>query len=263
MIEQEDATAARPPMPAMPVPEDSGATGEQGTPGWAQWLNDDPAAPAVDPGKRRSRSTVAELLAEDPMAPLVVEARRRAAAARHKRQVRDRVVWSAVLVLLVAVSIIGLVKSTGGEEDPAAVAPPPESSQTSPVANQPGLQTWCRETTVDGRISGAGEGDLTSATGVILRLEYAWYVLRDPLAVRALLTPDARVASEQATREAISGIPAGTQHCVTITPLAPDRWDVTVGERHVDGTQASWQQIMTTTVRDGQVRISAIIAGTE
>ncbi|QLY29306.1 hypothetical protein H0264_29105 [Nocardia huaxiensis] len=260
MIEQEDATESRPPMPALPV-TDEPETSAPAEPGWAQWLSDD--KPGVEMRKRKSRSSVEELLAEDPMAPLVVEARRRAAANRHRRQVRDRVVWATVGVLLVLVTIVGLVRSGGEQDEPETATAAVTSLETTAAVNQPGLQTWCRETTVDGRISGAGQGDTSTAPGVIMQLEYAWYVLKDPIAVRALLAPDARVASEQATRDAISAIPAGTQHCVTITALAPDRWDVTVGERHADGTQASWQQIMTTTVRDGKVLISAIIAGTE
>ncbi|GAB0108655.1 hypothetical protein JMUB6875_76910 [Nocardia sp. JMUB6875] len=204
-------------------------------------------------------------MAEDPMAALVVEARRRAAQTQRRLRIRTRAIAiaGASLVLVIMAVVVWLVVTPG--DSPAPQAVPITATAVAPTtttANQPGLVAWCQEVSTPDRVSGASAGDLGSGPGVIMRLEYAWYVQRDPAAVRALLAPDARVAPEQATRDAIAATPAGTKHCVTITGASPDQWNVTVDEKHPDGTQTTWQQVITTsTTRDGQVRITSIVAG--
>ncbi|MGW4249861.1 hypothetical protein, partial [Nocardia sp. NPDC004722] len=163
---------------------------------------------------------------------------------------------------LVLVAVAGWWWLTpGSSKTPQAVPARATVSPSTTAGNQPGLIAWCQERNTPDRVSGASAGDLGSGPGVIMRLEYAWYVQRDPAAVRALLAPDAKVAPEQATRDAISAIPAGTKHCVNITGVDPDHWNVSIDEKHPDGTVASWQQVITTVTRDGQVRISAITDG--
>ncbi|WP_157534907.1 hypothetical protein [Nocardia inohanensis] len=258
MIEQDDALSARPPLPALdPVASESETAAA--APGWAQWL-DESAAPAEPVGDRESRLSATELLAEDPMAPLVLEARRRAAQTQRRRLLRDRFLIAGVALLVLVVAGAGIWLTFTPEAD-EPLATPPSTSETAPANAQPGLNVWCPVVNTPDRVIGSGAGDPGSGPGAIMQLEYAWYVLRDPVAVRALLTPDAQAASEQATRTAISGTPAGTQHCVTITPLGSDRWNVNVDELRPDGSRPSWQQIMITTVSGGQARISAILAG--
>ncbi|MVU77516.1 hypothetical protein GPX89_09685 [Nocardia sp. ET3-3] len=230
-------------------------------PGWASWL-DEASWSGAERGPGRERPTPYDLASEDPMAALVVEARRRSAQTQRRMRIRRRALAIAGISLgLVIVALAAwLVAMPGDSSAPRAVPVSTPAASTS-AGNQPGLVAWCRELNTPDRVSGASAGDLGSGPGVILRLEYAWYVLRDAGAVRALLAPDAKAAPEQATRDAISATPAGTKHCVTITGAEPNLWNVTVDEKHPDGSQSSWQQIIATTDRDGQVRITSIVAG--
>ncbi|MEC3914425.1 hypothetical protein [Nocardia sp. CDC160] len=201
-------------------------------------------------------------MAEDPMAALVVEARRRAVQTQRRIRIRQRALAIAgVSLTLVIVAVVAWLTLTPGDSGAPQAIPTTTASAATTPANQPGLVAWCQERNTPERVSGASAGDLGSGPGIIMRLEYAWYVQRDANAVRALLAPDARVAPEQATRDAIAATPSGTQHCVTITGADPDHWNVTVDEKHPDGSQTSWQQVITTAVRDGQLRITAIVAG--
>ncbi|MGW4352828.1 hypothetical protein ACWELJ_12145 [Nocardia sp. NPDC004582] len=242
--------------------------------GWASWLAEGAVAEPVSAGRDSAWDdewrAVAELRAEDPMAALVDEARRRAVQTQRRMRIRTRALAIAgvSLALLIVAGIAWLVSSAGDSNEPQAVpastagSTPGGAAATSAAGgNQPGLAVWCRETETPQRVSGAGAGNLNSGPGVIMRLEYAWYVLRDAAAVRSVLSADARVAPEQATRDAISATPTGTQHCVTITEADADRWNVTVDEKHPDGTQTSWQQVITTATRDGRTTITSIIAG--
>ncbi|GAA2505429.1 hypothetical protein GCM10010198_72300 [Nocardia seriolae] len=262
--------AGRPPLPAL-MPEGGGrgaGVGEaevDGGPGWASWLSEATAAGAGAEygGGRVKSASPYDIAAEDPMAALVVEARRRAAQTQRRMRIRRRILAVAgVSLAVVAAAVAGwLVLAPGDSGAPRAV--PMSSTAAAPTkpANQPGLVAWCQERTSPDRVSGASAGDLGSGPGVIMRLEYAWYVQRDPAAVRALLAPDAKVAPEQATRDAIAATPTGTKHCVNITGADADHWNVTIDEQHPDGTQTSWQQVITTANRDGQVLITAIVSG--
>ncbi|WP_460720133.1 hypothetical protein [Nocardia heshunensis] len=260
-----DRGAGRPVMPEL-SPSGSGrampAAQAAGAPGWASWL--DEAAWAGQENERgRETGSPYDLTSEDPMAALVVEARRRAAQTQRRMRIRRRALAIAgVSLALVLVAVAGWWSLTP-DDSSAPQAVPVRSSvhPTTTGGNQPGLIAWCQERNTPDRVSGASAGDLGSGPGVILRLEYAWYVLRDPAAVRALLAPDAKVAPEQATRDAISATPAGTKHCVNITGVDADHWNVSIDEKHPDGSQVSWQQVITTVTRDGQVRISAITDG--
>ncbi|MEV0102863.1 hypothetical protein [Nocardia sp. NPDC050789] len=271
-----DGAGRRPVMPEIvpvgAVPE--AATQPVEAAGWASWLTEGAAAEPVSAGRDSGWDdewrAVEDLRAEDPMAALVDEARRRSVQTQRRLRIRARALAIAgvSLALVVVAGVAWLVSSAGDSNEPQAV--PGNSAGSTPGAtagtstasgNQPGLAVWCRETDTPQRVSGAGAGNLNSGPGVIMRLEYAWYVLRDAAAVRSVLSADARVAPEQATRDAISATPAGTQHCVTITEADGERWNVTVDEKHPDGTQTSWQQVITTATRDGRTTITSIIAG--
>ncbi|WP_330179602.1 hypothetical protein OHB26_24515 [Nocardia sp. NBC_01503] len=262
MIEQDDRTAPRPPLPALPPTAPKPRSAAQGSPAWAQWLDDSATVPGeADAHARVSLSKGPDDIPEDPMAHLMAAARERAEQTRHRRQVRTRLTVVAAAVAALAVLAVGILVIFTPSSDTTAT---PATASLVPAANPPAppvQPAWCETASTADRVSGSSAGDLSTGPGVILRLEYAWYVLRDASVVRGLLTPDAQAAPEQATRDAISAVPAGTQHCVSITRLTTDHWDVTVNELRPDGAQSSWQQIFTTVSRDNQVLISSIIAG--
>lgn len=264
MSDQRDATT-RAMMPVLPpAPEgDEQSTRPVAAAGWSSWLDadDDSGTSTKRSGDVEDDETQAvswDLHAEDPMAPLVEEARRRTLAMRRKQQLITRAALLAALVVAIAFVAVGAWVFSGNET-PTATPPPaaPEPTPAAPAADA--SVNWCQESNTPERVVGAGSGDASTSAGVILRLEYAWYVLRDPVAVRAVIAPDARVAPESSTRDAISAVPIGTQHCVTVSPLPADRWLATVDERHPDGSRVSWQQVITTAQRDGRVLITAIV----
>ncbi|WP_405138763.1 hypothetical protein [Nocardia sp. NBC_01388] len=266
VIEQEDLTAQRPAMPALP-PTNPGrhrADDPDPTPAWAQWLDEDHTPDSEATTRiRRVTSAEADLLSDDPMAPLVLAARERAAQTRRRREIRERAALAAIVAAVLAV-IAGIVwvKVAPGDDSASQAAPSPTLVPAVPNPNQPAAPgAWCQAVESADRVSGSSSGNLNTAPGVIMHLEYAWYVLRDATVVRSLLTPDAKAAPEQATRDAISAVPAGTQHCVTISRLPADHWDVNIDERRPDGTKNTWQQTFTTTTGgDGRVLISSIIS---
>ncbi|WP_433566088.1 hypothetical protein ACQP1O_13175 [Nocardia sp. CA-151230] len=261
-VEDSGASGGRPVMPVLaPGGGEPVAAVEAEAPGWASWLTEGAVPAAGEAGRQSVRAD--ELRAEDPMAALVSEARRRAEQTQRRLRMRNRALAIAgVSLALVLVAVVGWLALTPGDAQAPQAVPATSAAGTSTSGgNQPGLVAWCQEVSTPQRVSGDTAGDLLSGPGVIMHLEYAWYVLRDVGAVRALLTPDARVAPEQATRDAISATPAGTKHCVTITGADAERWNVTVDEKHPDGSQTSWQQVITTAARDGQVRITSIVAG--
>ncbi|WP_157556097.1 hypothetical protein [Nocardia acidivorans] len=263
MIEQDDhRTAPRPPLPALPPTAPKPRSAAQGGPAWAQWLDDAATVPEeVSAQARVSLAKGPDDIPEDPMAHLMAAARERAEQTRRRRRVRTRMTVVAAAVASLAVIAVAMLAILTPTSDTSAT---PATASLVPATNppaQPVQPSWCQTTSTADHVSGASAGDTSSGPGVILRLEYAWYVLRDASVVRSLLTPDAQAAPEQATRDAISAVMAGTQHCVSITRLTTDHWDVTVNELRPDGSQSSWQQIFTTVTRDNQVLISSIIAG--
>ncbi|MRH92910.1 hypothetical protein GFY24_36770 [Nocardia sp. SYP-A9097] len=262
MIEQDDHTAPRPPLPALPPTAPNPRSAGPETPAWAQWLDEAATVPGESNAHVRvSLSKPDGYIPDDPMAGLMAAARERSEQTRRRRQIRARLMMVAAAVAAVAVLAVGALVIFTPDTEPTAA---PVTKSAAPSANplvQPAQPAWCQTASTADRVSGSSTGDLSSGPGVILHLEYAWYVLRDAAVVRSLLTPDAQAAPEQATRDAIWAVPAGTQHCVSITRLTADRWDVTVNELRPDGAQSSWQQIFTTVSRDGNVRISSIIAG--
>lgn len=256
MIEQDDRTAPRPPIPALPPTAPTPRSAQSGAPAWAQWLDDSATAPGDSNAHVRvPLAEDGELYDDDPMAPLMEAARERALQTRRRRQLRNRLIAAgagAVVLLLVAVGAWVTLTPSG-----TPTAAPTSEPAAAPV-NTPTPAPWCQTSSTADRVSGSSTGDLDTGPGVILHLEYAWYVLRDAAVVRSMLTPDAMAAPEQATRDAISAVPAGTQHCVAIARLTADNWDVTVNELRPDGTQSSWQQVFTTVNREGHVLISSI-----
>ncbi|QIS23633.1 hypothetical protein [Nocardia terpenica] len=229
--------------------------------GWSQWLDltgDTAATPPGGGGDSEiapAAPTVTD--ADRDLADLAVDARRRTLDSRQRRRVLRRLATIGAGVAAVGAVAAGVVLVLGRHERPPArltAAAPSAVVSSSPMA------PWCAEVNAPDRVVSSGAGDSTSAAGVIVFQQHAFYDLRDPDAVRSVLAPDAVAAAAETTRQAIAAIPAGTEHCVTVTPLDPGRWTVLVQERHPDGVQLSWQQVVTTAVREGRTLITAITA---
>ncbi|MGW5110584.1 hypothetical protein [Nocardia sp. NPDC004123] len=88
-----------------------------------------------------------------------------------------------------------------------------------------------------------GAGDTTSVAGVIAAFEYAYYQQRSPDAAMRLLASDAGIALEPLTA-GIASIPAGTTHCVAITPITDNTANVHLVELHLDRTRTDYLQVI-------------------
>lgn len=208
-------------------------------------------------------ATAPGLLADDPMAALAADVRERSLRAQHHRTRLMRVgVFAGAAAAVAAVAGgAALALARGGDSPAPGHALVPATASRTDSSSTAAQAAWCREMTSDTRIVGSGAGDLTTPAGVILYQQYAFYVLRNPDAVRSVLAPDAVAAPVEKTKEAIDQTPAGTKHCVTITPRGADTFDVQVTERSPDGKQTGWEQTETTVQRDGRALIASIKAG--
>ncbi|WP_459963939.1 hypothetical protein [Nocardia sp. IFM 10818] len=233
--------------------------------GWIDAAEDTPAADNDDAPPAGGSGLDTGELPEDPMAPVVATMRERAQAQARRRAALVRAGIGAGALVAVSAVVIGAVIALGGSDSDAAASATTTSliPATQTAATTTAKPVWCKEIDTPTRVVSSGPGDESTAIGVIVAQQYAWYVMRDANAVRAHLAPDAEVASADATAAAIASTPAGTAHCVTVTALGPDRFTVTVVERHPDGTEVPWDQVVTTAVRDGRVLITSIRAGAD
>lgn len=145
---------------------------------------------------------------------------------------------------------------TTGPAGPASVAVP-----------EPGLHATanCTRIRSSAITTGANPGDDKDAPGVILALEYAYYVLRDGAGVYGLLAPGTKLgasSAEELQAYLDEKVPAGTKYCVKITPygLTGNQWAVDIDEQQpgkgIDHLVP--QLISTVTSSDGKTYITAI-----
>ncbi|MBW0273091.1 hypothetical protein ATM97_23690 [Nocardia sp. MH4] len=137
-----------------------------------------------------------------------------------------------------------------------AIVSAPESTAGSPTF------TCAEITSPSGAVTGFGPSNTETGPGAILGFNYAYYVQRSPGQARRFLTGDALLRSGDRLQAGIDATPAGTHHCVTISPLVSlgdaDLWAVTVTEYHPDREPFAPRQIITTRNLDGTTRISSI-----
>ncbi|MGW4124457.1 hypothetical protein [Nocardia sp. NPDC004711] len=247
-----------------PVTAGSSASAEDDDAEWLGWVDaaeDTPATAApvddtatgfgLDPGE----------LPEDPMAPVVATMRERAQSQARRKAALIRLGVGGGALVAVAAVVVGAVIALGDNGKDAPAAGPSLVPATPVAATASAKPVWCKEVDTATRVVSSGPGDETTPIGVIVAQQYAWYVMRDANAVRSHLAPDAAAASPEATAQAIASTPAGTAHCVTVTALGADRFTVSVVERHPDGAEVPWDQVVTTAVRDGRVVITSIKSG--
>ncbi|WP_216918266.1 hypothetical protein, partial [Nocardia noduli] len=191
-----------------PVPDDSGSI-DGDDHAW-RWLD----RPAEDPPRPRERRTV-------------------------RPTVRLRWIGISAGVALVAAvaTILAVFRSGGTEPDTATVASAtlaaPPTTTATPAA--------C--TGVSGEMVTDGAGDRRSLAGVIAAFEFAYYQRRDAAAALGLVAPEAGLVPE-ALAAGIASIPAGSTHCVAITPVADTTAEVHLVERHPDGSRIDYLQLM-------------------
>ncbi|WP_234390970.1 hypothetical protein [Nocardia suismassiliense] len=166
-----------------------------------------------------------------------------------QRRGRPFLVGSAAVVGSMAAVAVVLVYT--------AAASPPRQSATyvDPVL---GGAPSCQPTRNDQLVRGNGTGSTASGPDVILAFQYAYYVSRSGAAARAVTTPDAAVPSVDVISAGINSVPAGTQHCVLVTPMADGRFDVVITEIRPASAIRTYRQFVTVTAGSGPVSIAKI-----
>ncbi|MFC8047447.1 hypothetical protein [Nocardia sp. NPDC057353] len=157
---------------------------------------------------------------------------------------------AATLALLVAVVVIVVTVRGGGDDsDPVAAAPAPSTAALSCPATEDGTVTV-----------GNGTGDTASGAGAILGFQYAFYVERSGDRARGYVDPDAaNISSAPVIQSAIDEqIPVGTTHCLRITELAVDTFEVDLTEHRPDGTTTVYEQTVSTVVKDEKHLVHSI-----
>ncbi|NUS92418.1 MAG: hypothetical protein HOQ36_08385 [Nocardia sp.] len=136
----------------------------------------------------------------------------------------------------------------GGEEtrSPAATAP----SATVPSAA--GADPHCAAERVGNSVQGNGAGGTDSGPEAIFGFQHAYYVARSGEQARALVAADAAVPPAADIQRGIDGIPAGTTHCVRITPGAfVGQYTVAVTEYRPGSAPLGYNPQLVTTMRIG------------
>ncbi|MFC3964708.1 hypothetical protein [Nocardia jiangsuensis] len=156
---------------------------------------------------------------------------------------------AAALALLVAVVVIVVTVRGGGDSDPVAAAPVPSTAALSCPAAEDGTVTV-----------GNGTGTTESGAGAVLGFQYAFYVERNGEQARRYVDPDAaNISSAQVIQSAIDEqIPVGTTHCLRVTELATDTFEVDLTEHRPDGATTVYQQTVTTVVKEGKHLVHSI-----
>jgi hypothetical protein len=81
---------------------------------------------------------------------------------------------------------------------------------------------------------------------VIAAFEHAYYVARSGAAVRALATGDTSLPLAEKIQAGIDTVPAGTTHCVRITPITVGVYSVVLAEMRPGGAPSQFPQTITT-----------------
>ncbi|WP_405135451.1 hypothetical protein [Nocardia sp. NBC_01388] len=137
---------------------------------------------------------------------------------------------AATAVIIVAVSVMRSTNASTVSVSTAAA--PPQSAVLT------GACTGLSAAAVT-----AGPGDTSSVAGVVAAFEYAYYEQRSADAALRLLAPDAGITVEPLAA-GIASIPAGTTHCVAVTPIADTTADVHLVELHPDHTRTDYLQVI-------------------
>ncbi|PXX71013.1 hypothetical protein DFR70_101434 [Nocardia tenerifensis] len=137
----------------------------------------------------------------------------------------------------------------------SASTPGQSAAYTDPVL---GGGPTCQPTRSEQLVRGNGTGSTASGPDVVLAFQYAYYVTRSGADARAVTTPEALVPAVEVIGAGIRTVPAGTQHCVMITPMADGRFDVVITEVRPDAAVRTYRQFVTVTTRPGAVSITKI-----
>ncbi|MFD6057829.1 hypothetical protein [Rhodococcus wratislaviensis] len=258
---EEPVDAQRPTLSAVPMPTPS--TG----PGWTSgWLDEPPSDTTEHPSDvyavgSPEDSPEDEDAATEMSAPAVKGVPDQADRARRNRRALIGA-FSAVALVTVAGVGAAAISFTGSSSNaqpldiPGTTTASAESTPPAPTAAS--TVSWCPALALDDRVEGNGTGGTDSGPNAILAFDHGFYVARSGTEARRVVAPDSQVASAEQLQEGIDQTPEGTEHCLSIRPLAPGEWAVDVQEKRPNGEVNVYPQIFRTDNRDGQVLVTAI-----
>lgn len=169
------------------------------------------------------------------------------------RSRRPKVLAALALVAVAVVAAGTTFALTGGSDAPPVAAPSSPTATTS-------LLLPCESKTDGNTVIGNGPGGTDSGPDAIMAFQYSFYVSRDATRAWTFVAPDAAIPPASAIQTGIDRTPVGTSHCLTITGVAPDRYDVDLIERHPDQSTVRYQQTVLTRVVDGRTLLTALAA---
>ena len=120
----------------------------------------------------------------------------------------------------------------------------------------------CPTERFDHVLRGAEVGGTGSGPDAIMRFQHAYYVERSAARALEVVAPGAAVSPESVIARGIASVPQGTEYCVRVVTMAPDRYSVEVTERRPGAGPATYgRQLVTTAVVGGRTLITGITAG--
>lgn len=136
----------------------------------------------------------------------------------------------------------------GGDEAPPPVTAAPATTASAAPAADP----HCPAERTGSTVQGNGSGGADSGPEAIFGFQHAYYVARSGEQARTLVAPDAAVPPAPDIQRGIDTIPAGTTHCVRITPGAfVGQYTVVVIEHRPGSAPLAYNPQLVTTMRIG------------
>ncbi|WP_223885300.1 hypothetical protein [Nocardia colli] len=245
-----DSTAFPEPRPAPPVPPRVPPVDREPDADKDSWWTrptDTGSVPKPPPLTSPSLSW-----SDDPIAKMLTPATPAAPPAPERKSgshtARNVLAGILAVVILVGLTVTVIMVSKGGNDNPVPPAASSSAEKSCP-ADKTGKVTI-----------GNGNGDTSSGANAILGFQYAFYVERSGERARRFVAPDAENVSPADVIQAgiDTEVPVGTKHCLRISEVGSDTFNVDLTQRKPDGTETIYHQTITTVIRDGKVLVYSI-----
>ncbi|TLF76489.1 hypothetical protein [Nocardia cyriacigeorgica] len=211
---------------------------------WADWVSSLPAPKKIAPGRPAPPGQGPPLRIGRPE-PL-------------ERRRGLRRVAPLLLGLLGAGALLAAayVQFGGSDTDSATAQARPDLVIPAPS----GDTAACAPQRVGNRIQGNAAGGDDSGTAAIFAFQHAFYVARSGEQARAVVAPGAAVPSAADIQRGIDSVPAGTTHCLAISPGAfVGQYTVVVTEYRPQTQPITYNpQLVTTATVGGRTLITGI-----
>ncbi|AVH23271.1 hypothetical protein [Nocardia cyriacigeorgica] len=211
---------------------------------WADWMSSLPAPKKIPPGRPAPPG-------QDP--PVRIGRRE---PIERRRGLR---LWAPPLLgLLGATALLAAayVHFSGPSGEPATAKARPDIVIPAPS----GDAAACAPERVGNRIQGNAAGGDDSGTAAIFAFQHAFYVARSGEQARTVVAPGAAVPSAADIQRGIDSVPAGTTHCLAISPGAfVGQYTVVVTEYRPQTQPITYNpQLVTTAAVGGRTLITGI-----